>query len=68
MSKAFYMALGGFLASFFAGHGTVAYFMACAVALTIAIQTLYEKDQSKELTMVFSNATIKTVKREEERK
>lgn len=44
MSKAFYMALGGFLASFFAGHGTVAYFMACAVALTIAIQTLYEKD------------------------
>ena len=44
MSKAFYMALGGFLTSFFTGHGTVAYFMACAVALTIAIQTLYKKD------------------------
>lgn len=44
MSKAFYMALGGFLTSFFTGHSTAAYFMAGAVALTIAIQTIYEKD------------------------
>lgn len=44
MSKVFYMVLGGFLASFFTGHGTVAYFMACAVALMLAIQTIYKKD------------------------
>lgn len=68
MSKAFYMTLGGFLTSFFTGHSTVAYFMACVMALTIAIQTIYKKDQSKALTMVFENAILKTVKREEERK
>lgn len=44
MSKAFYMALGGFLTSFFTGHITVAYFMAGAAALTIAVQTIYKKD------------------------
>lgn len=44
MSKAFYMALGGLLTSFFLGHNTAAYFMACVMALTIAIQTLYKKD------------------------
>lgn len=44
MSKAFYMALGGLLTSFFTGHSTVAYFLACAIALTIAIQTIYKKD------------------------
>ena len=44
MSKAFYMALGGFLTSFFTGHITVANFMALAVVLTIAIQALYKKD------------------------
>ncbi|QVW28472.1 hypothetical protein [Enterococcus phage EFC-1] len=44
MSKAFYMALGGFLTSFFLEHSTAAYAMACVVALTIAIQTLYKKD------------------------
>ncbi|APU00192.1 hypothetical protein EFP29_06 [Enterococcus phage EF-P29] len=44
MSKAFYMALGGLLTSFFLGHNMAAYAMACVVALTIAVQTLYEKD------------------------
>lgn len=44
MSKAFYMALGGFLASFFTGHSTITYAMACVMALTIAIQTIYKKD------------------------
>ncbi|UQT00860.1 hypothetical protein [Enterococcus phage vB_OCPT_SDS2] len=44
MSKAFYMALGGLLTSFFTGHSTVAYAMACVMALTIAIQTIYTKD------------------------
>ena len=68
MSKVFYMVLGGFLASFFTGHGTVAYFMACAVALMLAIQTIYKKDQTKYLTTVFINAILQTVKREEERK
>ena len=68
MSKAFYMSLGGLLTSFFLGHNTAAYFMACVMALTIAIQSIYKKDQSKALTKVFANAIIKTVKREEERK
>lgn len=44
MSKAFYMALGGLLTSFLTGHSTIAYAMACVVALTIAIQTIYKKD------------------------
>jgi len=44
MSKAFYMALGGFLTSFFTGHSTVAYFMAWAVRFSKSYQNILKKN------------------------